>query len=119
MNDGFLLTACGFGAEKKLTTRTWVMVKVNDRWVAQPRPPGKNLELFTDVRGFTTSLDRGIVLATQAGAVRVFTQDAKAAGLLLTGSYESPQTELKSSLILAGRHAATVAQDRTIRIWTL
>ena len=119
MNDGFLLTACGFGAEKKLTTRTWVMVKVSDRWVAQPRPPGKNLELFTDVRGFTTSLDRGIVLATQAGAVRVFTQDAKATGLLLTGSYESPQTELKASLFLAGRHAATVAQDRTIRIWTL
>ncbi len=119
MDDGFLVTAYGFGAEKKMTTRSWVAVKVNDRWVAQPRPAGKNLELFTDVRGFATSPDRGVVLVTQAGAVRVFVQDAKAAGLLLTGSFESPQTELKSSLILAGRHAATVAQDRTIRVWTL
>ncbi len=117
--DGFLVAAFGFGSEKQLTTRSWVAVKVNDQWAAQPRPAGKNLELFTDVRGFTTSPDRGIVLVTQAGAVRVFMQDAKAAGLLLTGSFESPQTELGSSLILASRHAATVAQDRTISVWTL
>ncbi|MBX9679650.1 MAG: protein kinase [Gemmataceae bacterium] len=119
LNDGFLLAAFGFGAEKRLTTRTWVMVEVNDAWVAQARPAGKNLELFTDVRGFTTTADRIAVLVTQAGAVRVFMQDAKAAGLLLAGSFECPQVELKSSVILADQRAATVAQDRTLRVWLL
>jgi WD40 repeat protein len=119
LNDGFLLAAFGFGTEKKLTTRTWVMVKINDRWVAQARPAGKNLELFTDVRGFTTSPERNIVLVTQTGAVRVFLQDAKAAGLLLAGSFESPQVELEESVLLPGQRAATVAQDRTIRVWSL
>ena len=118
-NDGILLTAFGFGAEKKLTTRTWVMVKVNDGRVAQARPAGKNLELFTDVRGFTTSPDRNVVLVTQPLAVRVFKQNAKAVGLLLTGSFESPQVELKSSVILADQRALTVAQDRTLRVWSL
>ncbi len=90
-NDGLLLTAFGFGAEKKMTTRSWVMTKVNELWVAQARPAGKNLELFSDVRGFATSPDRNVVLITQPLAVRVFTQDARAASLLLTGSFESPK----------------------------
>jgi WD40 repeat protein len=119
LNDGFLLMAFGFGAEKKLTTRTWVMVKVNDRWVAQARPAGKNLELFTDVRGFMTSPDRNIVLVTQAGAVRVFLQDAKGAGLHLSGSYESPKVALDTSILLRDQKVATVAQDRTLRLWLL
>lgn len=118
-SDGLLLTAFGFGAEKKMTTRSWVMTKVNDLWVAQSRPAGKHLELFNDVRGFSTTSDRNIVLVTQPLAVRVFKHDAKASALLLTGSFESPRLELKSSLILSDQQAATVAQDHTLRVWTL
>ena len=118
-SDGLLLTAFGFGAEQKMTTRSWVMTKVNDLWVAQARPAGKHLELFNDVRGFSTTSDRNIVLVTQPLAVRVFRQDAKASALLLAGSLESPRLELKSSLTLSDQHAATVAQDHTLRVWTL
>ncbi len=119
LNDGFLLTAFGFGTEKKMTTRTWVMLKVNDRWIASPRPPGQNLELFSDVRGFATSPDRSTVLVTQSAAVRVFLQDAKGAGLNLSGSYESPKTALETSILLGDQQAATVAEDRTLRVWLL
>lgn len=118
-NDGFLLAAFGFGAEKKMTTRTWVMLKVNDRWVASPRPPGQNLELFSDVRGFTVSPDRATVLVTQSVAVRVFSLDSKVAGLHLTGSYESPKIVLDSSMILTDDRAVTVTQDRTLRVWRM
>jgi WD40 repeat protein len=117
--DGFLVAAFGFGTERRLTTRTWAMVKTNDRWVAQAHPAGENLELFKDVRGFSTSPDRSIVLVTQSLAVRVFKQNAKGKGLLMTGSFESPHVELKSSVILTDQRAATVGQDRTIRLWSL
>lgn len=119
LNDGVLLTAFGFGAEKKVTTRSWVMVMVNDRWAAQARPAGKNLELFTDVRGFATSPDRRTVLVTQSVAVRVFLQDAKGTGLHLSGSYESPKVALATSILLQDQKVATVAEDRTLRIWSL
>ena len=118
-SDGLLLTAFGFGAEKRMTTRSWVMTRVNDLWVASPRPAGKNLELFTDVRGFAASPDRNVVLVTQPQAVRVFTHDARAASLLLSGSFESPKAALETSIHLRGQRVATVAQDRTLRVWLM
>ncbi len=119
LKDGMLLAAFGYSPQKKVTTRAWVTTKVNERWVATARPAGQNLELFTDVRSFTTSPDRSAVLVTQSKAVRVFSQDAKAAGLLLAGSYESPKIELNTSIILPGQRAATVAKDYTIRVWAM
>ena len=77
-----------------------------------PMSPAEAVKLLAEVA-------RVIDYAHGQGVIHRDLKPAKAAGLLLTGSYESPQTELKSSLILAGRHAATVAQDRTIRVWTL
>jgi serine/threonine protein kinase len=117
--DGELYMAFGFAAERRVTVRTCLLSEVNDRWTASVTSPGKNLELFTDVQGFTTSADRATVLVTQSHAVRVFTKTAKAGELALAGSYESPKLVLNASLKVREDRAVTVGRDHTLRFWLL
>ncbi len=113
-----LVTAFGYGAERKVTTRSWAVIRVNDRWVAAPRGTGKNLELFDDVKSVTMSGKGDVVLITQSTAVRVFTREAKGPALLLVGSFESPKAGLLRSALSPGNTwALSVGEDRVLPLW--
>ena len=115
--DGLLVAGFGYGPDRKVATRSWQMVSVNDRITASPRGQGKNLELFSDVRSITMSPGRDVVLVTQSSAVRAFVQDRKGPNLVLAGSYESPQVTLLMTALLPGGRALSVGQDRVLRLW--
>ena len=115
--EGFLVVGFGHGPDRKVATRSWQIVSVNDRITAAPRGQGKNLELFSDVRSITMSSGRDVVLVTQSSAVRAFVQDRKGPNLILAGSYESPQVTLLMTALLPGGRALSVGQDRVLRLW--
>ena len=115
--DGLLVAGFGYGPDRKVASRSWQMVMLNDRITASPRGQGKNLELFSDVRSITMSSGRDVVLVTQSSAVRAFVQDRKGPNLVLAGSYESPQVTLLMTALLPGGRALSVGQGRVLRLW--
>ncbi len=118
--DGHVIAAFGLGADRRVASRSWLLVPVNDCVTASPRGQGKNLELFNDVRSVTMSSVRDLVLITQSSAVRAFVQEGKGPGLVLAGSFESPKVTLTiTALLRDSRRALSVGEDRVLRLWSV